>query len=232
MKRFYQTVTVAEVPGGWQVMLDGRGIRTADGAPQIVPRAPLAELLAAEWAAQGDVIDPHAFAMRDLADYAIDIVAPDPAAAIDGLIRFAETDTLCYRADPEDALYRRQQEVWEPLLAALEAREGLAFHRISGVGYRAQPPAALAALRARLGTFNPFALAALQTLASLAASLTIALAAAEPGGDVPALWDAATLEEEWQADLWGRDAEAEDRRAKKRAEFLAAARFLAAAMPG
>ncbi|PZO68540.1 MAG: molecular chaperone, partial [Pelagerythrobacter marensis] len=141
MKRFYQAVTVAEVAGGWQVMLDGRGIRTAGGAPQIVPRAALAELLAAEWAAQGAVIDPRAFAMRDLADYAIDIVAPDPAAAIAKLIRFAETDTLCYRADPEDALYRHQQAVWEPLLAALEAREGVVMHRVSGVGYRAQPEA-------------------------------------------------------------------------------------------
>jgi chaperone required for assembly of F1-ATPase len=228
MKRFYREVAVEKVEGGWRVTLDGRAIKTALGAPQIVPTRALAEALAAEWSQQGEEIDPHTFPRRDMADYAIDIVRADRAAAIGKLMAFAETDTLCYRADPDEPLYRRQQEIWEPLVTALEAREGIRFDRVSGVIHRPQPQASLDALCARLGTLDDFTLAALQTMASLCASLCIALEALEANADAEALWSAAHLEEEWQAELWGRDAEAEARRDKRWLEFLEAFRFVRA----
>ena len=225
MKRFWREVTVERAAEGWQVALDGRPVRTQGGAAQIVPGRALAEALAKEWRAQGETVDPRGFALRDLADYAIDRVTPDPAATVAELLRFAETDTLSYRADPEDPLWLRQQELWEPLLAALEAREGVRLPRISGVIHRPPDPAALATLRATLERHDPFTLVALQTMASLTASLTVALTALEEGADAGALWHAATLEEEWQAARWGRDAEAGAARAEKGAAFRGAFGF-------
>lgn len=229
MKRFYTTATVAPADGGWRVLLDGRGIKTAMGAPQVVPTEVLAEGLAAEWNAQGDEIVPTGFVLRDMADYAIDIVGADRDAAIAGLLRFAETDTLCYRADPEDALFARQQDVWEPCLQAAETRHGIRFERISGIMHRPQPAATLDALRAHLATLDDFTLAAVNTLASLAASLTIALAALDDGADAQALWTLANLEEDWQAELWGEDYEAKELRERRSAEFAQALRFAALA---
>ncbi|MEQ8772976.1 MAG: molecular chaperone, partial [Erythrobacter sp.] len=76
---------------------------------------------------------------------------------------------------------------------------------------------------------DPFRLAALEAMTSLSASLVIGLSAlGEDSGDedaARALWRAASLEEEWQADLWGRDREAEERRARREADFLTAWRF-------
>lgn len=229
MKRFYKEARAAAVAGGWQVQLDGRGVKTAAGNPQIVPGEPLCAALAAEWAAQEEVIVPAAFVLRDMADYAIDVVTPDPAALRTTLLRYAETDTLCYRADPGEALHRRQLERWEPLLSAAEARHGIRFERISGIIHRAQPAETLARLEERLAELDPFALAALNTLTALAASLVIGLAALEPGADAGALWIAAELEEEWQAEQWGRDSEAEERRSRRAQAFADAARFAALA---
>ena len=229
MKRFYTTATVAPADGGWRVLLDGRGIKTAMGAPQVVPTEVLAEGLAAEWNAQGDEIVPTGFVLRDMAYYAIDIVGADRDAAIAGLLRFAETDTLCYRADPEDALFARQQDVWEPCLQAAETRHGIRFERISGIMHRPQPATTLDALRAHLATLDDFTLAAVNTLASLAASLTIALAALDDGADAQALWTLANLEEDWQAELWGADYEAKELRERRSAEFAQALRFAALA---
>lgn len=229
MKRFYKEAKAAPVTGDWQVQLDGRGVKTATGKPQIVPSEALAAALAAEWAAQEEVIAPASFVLRDLADYAIDVVAADPAELCTTLLRFAETDTLCYRAEPGEPLYRRQLERWEPLLAAAEARHGVTFERISGIIHRPQPPETLAKLGERLEGLDPFTLAALNTLASLAASLVIGLAALEPDADAGALWIAAELEEEWQAEQWGRDAEAEERRTRRAAAFANAVRFAALA---
>ena len=236
MKRFYAAVTIdeadGETGGGWRVLLDGRAIRTAGGRPQIVPTRALAQAMAAEWALQGEVIDPTAFFHRDLADYALDIIAADKHAAIGAMLRFAETDTLCYRADPEDALHARQSEVWEPLLVAAERRWDVRFVRVAGVIHQPQPPATLARLKAVLAARGDCDLAALRSLASLAASLLIAFAAIAPGADAEALWNAANFEEDWQAELWGKDAEAEALRARRYADFAAAARFAGLAREG
>lgn len=225
MKRFWRDVTVGEAAGGWRVLLDGRPIRTPRGAAQVVPNAALAEAMAEEWRAQGDEIDPALFRLRDMADYAIDVVASDRAALVKELLAYAETDTLCYRADPDEPLYRRQLEVWEPLLTAFEAREGVRLERVSGVLHRDQPEATLASLRARLEALDPFALAGVNTMTALAASLCVALSALEPDADLDGLWHAASLEELWQAELWGVDEQAEARRARRGADFSAAAGF-------
>jgi chaperone required for assembly of F1-ATPase len=228
VKRFYRDVAVRKAEGGWRVELDGRPIRTPGGAAQTVPTPALAELLANEWRDQGDQIDPAGFPQRDLADYAIE-VRHSPGDTIAKLLRFAETDTLCYRADPDEPLHRRQWEVWEPIVGAFEAREGVRMERVSGVLHKPLPPATLAALRARLERENAFVLAALEMLASLAASLCVALEALEPGADTARLWAAAELEEQWQAELWGREDEAEARRAKRERDFLRAVSFARAA---
>lgn len=225
MKRFYKDVTVARTDIGWTVQLDGRPIKTQGGKPQVLPTETLAEMLAAEWRSQGETIDPSTFRFRDMADYALDVVASDPEPVVEKLLGYAETDTLCYRADPEEPLYRRQQEMWEPLLTAFEAREGVTLHRVSGVLHRPQAEASLARLRERLASLGAFELAALEQLTSLAASLCIGLGALEKDADTEGLWAAANLEEEWQADLWGREEEAEERRAKRKRDFLAAVEF-------
>lgn len=225
MKRFWKEVAVEQAEGGWRVTLDGRPIRTPARAPQVVPTHALAELLAEEWRAQGETVNPAAFPLRDMADYAIDMVAADVPASIAKLLRYAETDTLCYRADPDEPLHRRQWAEWEPIVAAFEAREGVKLERVSGIVHRPQPAATLAALRARLEAMDPFTLAALEVLSSLAASLTIGLSAIDPDADAEALWAAAELEETWQIELWGSDAEAEERRERRKADFLRAVRF-------
>ncbi|WP_296674907.1 ATP12 family chaperone protein [Novosphingobium sp.] len=229
MKRFYAAVTIAAVPGGWQVMLDGRGVKSQGGRAQIVPSPGLAEALADEWARQGEQIDPAGFILRDMADFAIDVIGPDRDASITALMRFAEGDTLCYRADAGEPLHERQAEVWEPLLSAAEARYDVHFERIAGVIHRPQPPATLARLHAVLAAQDDFVLSALNTMASLAASLVIGLAALEPGADAEALWAAANLEEDWQADLWGKDWEAEERRFRRLAIFSSVMGFAQAA---
>jgi chaperone required for assembly of F1-ATPase len=225
MKRFYRDVAVEAGDGGYRIQLDGRPIRSQGGAPQVVPSRALAEAMAQEWRAQGEEIDPKAFVLRDLADFAIDHVAPDAAAAATRLLPFAETDTLCYRADPDEPLYRRQQELWEPLVQAAEARHGVRLERVSGIVHRPQPAETLARLQAAMAALDPFTLAALETLTRLTASLTIGLLAIEPGADPDALFAAANCEQDWQAKLWGWEWHAEEDRARRLEAFRQAVRF-------
>lgn len=229
MKRFYDTVGVKERDDGWQVTLDGRGIKTVKTAQQVVPTRALAQQLAEEWENQGEKLDPEHFPMRDMADYAIDIVAANQPKIAATLTAFGDTDTLLYRADPEEPLYTRQMEAWDPIVAAFEARENVSFTRISGIIHKPQPEATLAHLRAVLNEQTPIVLAGIEAMTNLAASLIVGLTAAGAHQGPLALWQAASLEEEWQADQWGRDAEANERRAKRQQDFLTAHQFVQAA---
>jgi len=232
MKRFYRDVTVEQAGQGFAVRLDGRAIKTAAGHPQTLPSRALANALASEWHAQGEELDITLFRFRDLADYAIDIIGTGRSAARDKLMSFAQTDTLCYRADPEEALFRRQQEVWEPLLTEFEAREGVRLEWVSGIIHRPQPAETLAKLRGTLNAQDDFRLAGLHMVTSVCASLVIGMGALEAGADADLLWSAANLEELWQAELWGQDAEALSRLETRRSQFTTGLEFIRLAASG
>ena len=163
--------------------------------------------------------------LRDLADYAIDVVAADRHEVVRGLVPYAETDTLCYRGEEGEALHQRQIELWEPLLTSAERRWDVRFKRVSGIIHQPQPAETLARMEAIVFAESEFSLAALMTLASLSASLVIAIAAIGPDADPEYLWRAANLEEDWQAELWGNDAEAAERRERSYSAFRAAIDF-------
>jgi chaperone required for assembly of F1-ATPase len=226
MKRFYREVSTEANGAGWRVTLDGRPIKTVGGRAQIAPTEALALALAAEWAEQTDTIAPERFILRDMADYAIDVVATGRPAVERAICAFAQSDTLCYRAEPDEPLWAHQQQHWDPLLTAAERRWDIHFLRISGIIHHPQPDATLARLEAVVAAQDDFTLAALHTLTSLAGSLVLGLAALEAEADIAALWAAAHLEEEWQAELWGRDSEAMVRQAQRSVVFAAAARLV------
>lgn len=229
MKRFYREAKVEQVESGWQVALDGRLVKTQRGSAQVAPKKTLAGLLAKEWAGLGEEFEANDLPLRNLADTAIDVVAPARADAIAQLLKYADTDTLCYRAEPDEPLFHRQREVWDPILTAFEAREGITLQRVHGILHKPQPPESIAQLRAKLERESAFCLAALASMTSLAASLCVSLEALAKGADGEKLWDAANLEEDWQVEQWGEDALAAARREKRKGEFLKALEFARAA---
>lgn len=225
MKRFWKEVTTE----GLGIRLDGRPVRTPARALLELPSRALAEAIAAEWAAQGEEIDPRAMPLTGLANAAIDRVAPDPAAFIRDLARYAETDLLCYRADEPEPLVARQRAQWDPLLAWAARRFDIRFELASGILHKPQPPATVTRLSAALAANPPFRLAPLSPLITISGSLVIALAVAEGAVDADTAFAAGHLDELWQAEQWGEDELALDSRTIRRADFLAAARFLALA---
>jgi chaperone required for assembly of F1-ATPase len=226
MRRFYREATVRGGAAGGEVLLDGKPVKTPARHALALPTPALAEAVAAEWNAQGDKVDPRAMPMTGLANAAIDRVAPDPQAFAAGLAAYGDSDLLCYRAEGPDSLVARQQALWDPILAWARRRYDVDFNVAEGIMHRPQPPATLARLGHEIAVRDPFALAALAPLVTISGSLVVALALAEEAIDPDTAWAAATLDEAWQADQWGEDAEAAARLANRRAEFVAALRFL------
>ncbi len=227
MKRFYKTVTAESVDGGHAIRLDGRAVKTPARAELVLPTPSLTYAVIAEWDAQAEQIDPRSMPLTGLANAAIDRVAPDPKAFAATLAVYAETDLLCYRADSPSELVGSQAESWDPLLDWAQERYDVAFEIVEGIIHRAQPPETVARLAAALDAHGPFQLAALQPLITISGSLLIALALIEGEIDVESAFAAAHLDEIWQVEQWGEDELARQARENKRADFKAAARFLA-----
>lgn len=224
MKRFYKAATVGP---DRSILLDGRPVKTPGRAALALPTEALALAVADEWAAQGDRIEPRAMPMTGLANAAVDRIAPDPAAFARGLAVYGESDLLYYRAEGPAALAARQSERWDPILAWARQRYDAAFEVTAALVHVKQPEETIARLGAAVTARDPFRLAGLSPLVTVSGSLLVALALAEGTLGPDEAWAAAALDDLWQMERWGEDAEAAAALAARRRDFAAGARFLA-----
>ncbi|MDI3308240.1 MAG: ATP12 family protein [Acetobacteraceae bacterium] len=230
MKRFWENAAVSEQPGGYGVSLDGRPVRLPGGSPLLVQAAPLAEAIAAEWDAagggKGGEMTPEDVPLTRLAGTAQERIAPDPAPVVDALAKFAETDLLCYRAE-DPRLAKLQAEAWQPLLDWAALQHDAPLRVTSGLMPVAQEPQALAALHHAVAALPPIELAALGVLVPALGSLVLGLAVVHGHIDAAEAHRLAILDETFQEQLWGTDAEAAARRERIAREVALAARMVA-----
>ena len=226
MKRFWRAASVEEQDAGYTILLDARPVKTPARALLALPTRALAEAIAAEWDAQADTIDPRAMPLTGLANAAIDRVSPDPATFAGGLAQFGASDLLYYRAERPRRLVELQAAAWDPLLDWARRRFDVDFVLGSGVMPVDQPEATARALAPAVAAYDPFRLAALSPLVTVGGSLIAALALAEGAVARDAAWTAVTIDEQFQLDEWGSDAEAEKVLAARREDFDAGARLL------
>jgi chaperone required for assembly of F1-ATPase len=210
---------------GIAIRLDGRAVRTPARRVLEVPTRPLADALAAEWNAQGELIDPMAMPLTRLTNSIIDGVIAAPDVVATEIERYFASDLVMYRAEGPQELVARQAEAWDPLIDWARAALGADFVLAQGVNFVTQPPAALAAAHAALPR-DPWRLGALNAITTLTGSAVIALALLLRRLSAEAAWAAAHVDEDWNMERWGRDATALERRASQFAELKAAANML------
>jgi chaperone required for assembly of F1-ATPase len=223
MKRFYEAVSVSAER---DILLDARPVRTPRKAVLTLPTQALAEAIAEEWRGQEGVIKPETMKLTGLANAATDLISPDPKAFAADLAVYAESDLLCYRADDPSELVARQETAWEPLLGWAQTRYDVTFTRITGIMHQPQPAETLTRLDNAIRVRGAFELAALSPIVTISGSLVIALAILEEQIEADAAFDAAHLDELYQAEQWGEDWMAADARTLRRADFVSACRFL------
>lgn len=227
MKRFYKDVTVAPADGGYAVLLDGKPIKTPARNVLLLPTEHLAVAVAREWDGQGDEIVATTMPMLRLANTVIDGVALRREEVIGAILRFGENDLLCYRAHQPPDLQTLQREGWDPLLAWARIRFSARLAVTEGFTHIDQTPETLAALREALAGYDAFTLGALHVTASITGSLVLALAVVERRINPAQAFQLSRIDENYQAQKWGEDAEAH-----KRATALAHELDMAAQMIG
>jgi chaperone required for assembly of F1-ATPase len=225
-RRFYKTVSVTD---DLAIALDGRAVKTPMKSALQLPTKALADAVAAEWDAQTEHIDPASMIMTKLANTAIDRVRPDRARITSEVVEYANSDLVCYRADQPAALVDRQAAAWDPIVDWARTALDAPFTVTTGIVHKPQPEAALTAYETALAQLSDFELAASYSVMTLTGSALIALMLARAACPPELGWIAAHVDEDYQIEQWGHDAEAQARRAARYAECMACCRFIALA---
>ena len=230
-KRFYTAAGTGEAEGGHIVTLDGKPIKTPSGRTVVVPSRSLAEMIAAEWNAQGEFIEPLTMPLTRFANSVVQGVTDNVAAVRDDVAKYFGSDLLFYRAGHPEGLVAREAEHWDPVLFWAAETLGAHFMLAEGVMHVRQPDEAIAAVRKALPG-DPWAIAAVHVLTTLTGSALLALAMFRGVIDPEKAWAAAHVDEDWNAEKWGTDEEVSARKAAKSVDFNAVAAVLRALHQG
>lgn len=224
-RRFWTDASAGE---DCRVLLDGRGAKTPAGRGLQLPTKAAAALVAEEWAAQGEFVDYATMTATRLAYTAIDRVAEQADVVADETARFAGSDLLCYFAEAPKELLERETAEWEPWLAWAESEFGVRFVRASGVTHQPQAAETVEAFRTAAGALYPFRLTGVAFAAPLFGSVVLAFAVCRGRIFGEDAFELSRLDERFQNERWGVDAEAEARNVALKAEAAAVDRWFQA----
>lgn len=227
MKRFYKEAGAIDAGDGFTVQLDGKPLLTPGKCALRVPSRALADAVAAEWRGQGIAVSPLTLPLTRLVSTAIDRVPPRRDAVIAEIANYATTDLLCYRVENPPELAERQRQVWQPLLDWAVERHDAALTVTHGITPVPQPPAALAAIERAIAAHDAMRLVALHLATTSCGSVVIGLALLAERLTSDEAFAAAQLDESYQIERWGEDAEQTQRRAALKEDIALAARFAA-----
>jgi chaperone required for assembly of F1-ATPase len=225
MKRFWQTAAAVQAGDYWEIHLDGKPMRLPGGMLTLRGEA-LARAVAEEWQAAPGELQWDELPLTQLAGTAQHRIAPDPAPTVAALVRYAESDCLCYRAEHPPALAVRQHHAWQPWLDWAARTHGARLQITHGIVPVRQCDAALARLANAVARLDAWQLAGLGVLVPAYGSLVLGLAVA--AGDLAAdeALGVSRIDELHQQEAWGVDDEAAARAARIGAEVAHAARFM------
>lgn len=218
-KRFYKDVAAGPVDGGFVVTLDGRAVRTPGRKLTVIVPAPIATAMAAEWAAQGEFINPATMPTVRLINSAIESGEAMIPAFREEVVKFASSDLMLYRAESPQELVSEQELEWDKALTAVARHFGVSFQPTMGIIHQSQPKATLDRLAEALVGENLFTLTALVSITGLTGSGLLAMGLWHQLFSPDQVWKAAHVDEDYQIGQWGEDEEAAERRAKRRVEF-------------
>ena len=228
VRRFWKTVSVEPDGQGWAVKLDGRMPKSPAGHSLVLPTQAAAQIVAGEWAGQGEVLVPATMPATRLAFTAIDRVREARAAVADEITAFAGSDAICYLAETPQTLVERQARDWTPWRDWAARELGCALVPVSGVVHRPQAGDALAAVRKQALALDDYALTGLAMATPLFGSAVLALAVQRGALSGSEAFDLARLDEAFTEERWGVDEEAAERTESLRAEAAMLERWFAA----
>ncbi|GAA6004882.1 ATP synthase complex assembly protein ATP12 [Rhodotorula paludigena] len=208
MRRFWKTVGVEAREGGaFAVLLDKRTLKTPGGVQMVIPkeRLPVALCIADEWENQKNVLKPHTLPMTSIAARALDGLKEKEMRkdVVAYLLRYLDTDTVCFHEASPERLVKLQDAHWKPLIKWVEETYDVKVNLYEGILNTKQPDATILKLGSVVSDFDHFKLAAFERAVLASKSYLIALGLVEGFLSVDQAALAAHVEVQSQIDRWG-----------------------------
>lgn len=203
MKRFYTFVTTEKDAGGYHIKLDNRPVKTPSGQMLLAPDQGMAEAIQQEWAAQDTEIVPDSMPLTQLLNTALDQVSMARQGMSEAVLKYLDTDLLCYHAGAEpEGQAEAQQKLWQPWLDWFAGRFDHALLTTDGLAALSQPDGAHRAVRTYVENLDDHRFTILQLIVPMTGSLVLGLAFVE-GQITPAqVYAAAHVEEDFKAQIY------------------------------
>lgn len=234
MKRFYRIVSRAENPqGGYRVLLDDRPVKMPSGNVLDIPSGALADMIVQEWAAQDEAVVPDSMPVTQILITIQDRIAQERAAMEQAVLKYLDTDLVCYRTEQPEDLARQQAALWDPWIDWFAARSGTRLETTTGLAALSQDGKAHDFAHDIIAKMDDYRFGVCQLAVSLSGSLVLGLAFAEGALDKAGALKTIRIEEDYKAALYNEDVHGLAPLEKKKLEVLtrdldAAERFLRA----
>lgn len=230
MKKFYSLVSTKKTDEGHAIQLDGKLIKTPSGQELVAPSRALADAIAAEWSSQGEMIDPASMPLTALLNTAIDR-AREREAITASLLKYLDTDLLCYRVREPEILAAREKEIWDKWLSWFDEHFEVPLEITFGLDAIAQDEEAHRRVWNYMEGLDEFYFAILQVVTAQAGSIVLGLAFIENVITPDEVFETHWLEEIYYAEQaneaeYGDDPVTAKKQAAMKAELAAAQSFL------
>ncbi len=217
--------TIIGTENAYAIQAGGKALLTPQKLPMLVPTKALAEAMAQEWRTHGKFAAGK-MPLTTLAQTAIDRIEQQRELIVESLLTYVDTDALVYRSSSSTALLKKQEAQWNPVLDWTAQKLGAKWETTTGVMPVDQSPALHEAIRKYLSHLDTMRLSGACMLSASFSSVALAIAVTEKHITAETAFQLSRLEEEQQAETWGRDFEADKRAARMQEEIIAAGHFL------
>ncbi|KAG9008600.1 ATP synthase complex assembly protein atp12 [Tulasnella sp. JGI-2019a] len=207
MKKFWKEANLAEDESSFTVQLDKRALKTPSGNAVKLPRTKrlAATLVAQEWENQETLLKTHTLPMTSLVARAIDGLSTEKERAHvrEALMKYLQTDTICFHEDKPPALVRLQAKHWDPILESLRKEFNVDIKVHKDLFASGQDKKTEAALLDRISAFDQWQLAAFERSVYATKSFLISLALMMQRLSVEEASTIANVEVLSQIETWG-----------------------------
>ncbi|MCB1784256.1 MAG: ATP12 chaperone family protein [Alphaproteobacteria bacterium] len=202
MKRFYKLVSSSREQGGHTITLDGRPVKTRAGEKLLCKTESLAQELVKEWASQGEQIRPDTMPLTQILNTMTDRVSRERAAMSAAVLKYLDTDLICYRVENPPALCTLQEEIWSPWSAWFEEKFKHPLATTTGLQALAQNQVLHKAVAEYVEAMEDDHFTILQLVTSLSGSIILALAFTDQAATPKDILRAMFLEEDFKDELY------------------------------
>lgn len=231
MKRFYKFVSLGDGKKGRSILLDGKPVKTPVRNLLETSHLGLANAILQEWNGQGERVMLSEMPLTQLLGTRIDRVGTEREAMTDALMKYLDTDLICYRAALPPEMAAAQQAAWDPWLGWFEREFGSALETTTDLKALKQPAAAHKALLEYVEGLDDDRFTVLQVVTPLCGSVVLGAAFVRGALTPQQAFACARVEENYKAGLYdekthGPDPAQEKKDRTERADLEACAKYL------